>query len=84
MPGQFRFGVQQPREVGENYAVRLWHFRRAGVAGRLEDQSPITQFVDRLRPAWLRLLLLFPYLAPRPQTQCDWLYRVAPKPVQKR
>ena len=37
MLSQFRFGVQQPGEVGEFEMVRLWDFRRAVAAERLED-----------------------------------------------
>lgn len=47
MPSQFRFGVQQPGEVGEFEMVRLWDFRRAVAAERLEDTGPTNQFVDR-------------------------------------
>jgi hypothetical protein len=47
MLDQFRFGVQQPREVAEDEMVRLRDFRRAVAAGRLEDTGPTNQFVDR-------------------------------------
>jgi hypothetical protein len=47
MLSQFRFGVQQPGEVGEFEMVRLWDFRRAVAAERLEDKGPTNQFVDR-------------------------------------
>jgi len=40
MLSQFRFGVQQPGEVGEFEMVRLWDFRRAVAAERLEDKGP--------------------------------------------
>jgi hypothetical protein len=42
-----QFGVQQPGEVGKFEMVRLWDFRPAVAAERLEDKGPTNQFVDR-------------------------------------
>ena len=47
MLSQFRFGVQPPGEIGEFEMVRVWDFRRAVAAERLEDKGPKNQFVDR-------------------------------------